>query len=64
MRDGRSFVLRVNVWLGPERMGREVGLLVRSHWRVVVGGDIMGSGRGGGFEGWLTLRGLCWVFSI
>lgn len=36
-RDGRVFVLRVNVASGPVRIGRLVGFLDRIQWRVVVG---------------------------
>lgn len=36
-RDGRVFVLRVNVASGPVRIGRLVGFLDRIQWRFVVG---------------------------
>ncbi len=74
-REGIEAVDWVKVGLGPERETRSVGLLVRTHWRVVVGsvmvegflGGCLGGSRGWKrveMRDWTALCGtfLCWNF--
>lgn len=71
-REGIEAVDWVKVGLGPERETRSVGLLVRTHWRVVVGSVMVEGSLGGclgGSRGWKRIEmrdwtALCRNFSI